>query len=84
MPMDPTGTALAAVINAEMAAANVPPLTDPIAAKIRLALAAAIVKYIQANATVSGPVVVASVSAVTSGPAISGPGAGVLTAGVIS
>ncbi|GEM_PF-3238165 len=48
------------------------------------AVASAIVTEIETNAVVSGPVNVASVSGVTAGTGISGPGTGTLVNGVIS
>ncbi len=47
------------------------------------ALAAAVVAELQQNAVVAGDVVVASVSAVTVGAGVSGPGTGTLAAGRI-
>jgi hypothetical protein len=47
------------------------------------ALCAALVAHIQANAVVSGPVTVTSVSGVTPGGGVSGPGAGTLAGGTI-
>lgn len=48
------------------------------------AFAAAVVAEVQANALVAGNVVVTSVSAVTVGAGVSGPGTGTLAAGRIS
>ncbi len=48
------------------------------------ALGGAIVAHIEANAVVSGPVTVTSVSGVTAGPGASGPGTGTLSGGTIT
>ncbi len=48
------------------------------------ALASAIVTEIETNAVVSGPINVASVSGITPGTGVSGPGTGTLVNGVIT
>jgi hypothetical protein len=52
------------------------------AEKCLLALGEAIIEYIQSNAIVNSNVIVTSVTGVTTGPGISGPGTGTATGGI--
>lgn len=77
MPMTPAG--LKAKIIADMTAIIGPPDDPTKQESFAEALGKAIVEYIQTNATVASTVLVASVSGVTVGGGVSGPGAGTAT-----
>ncbi len=82
MPMN--AATLAAAVKADLASDGFIFDVGAMNTKFIDKLCAAIVTHIQTNALVAGPVVVTSVSGVTTGPGVSGPGAGTLTAGTIT
>lgn len=73
MPMVPPG--LAAAIKTEVEAEFGTPADPVLAQKYHDAIARAVVNYIKANATV----IIASVTGVTPGGGVSGPGTGTVT-----
>lgn len=82
MPMN--GATLATAVKSTLSGQGFVFDTGAMNTKFIDALCAAIIAHIQANAVVSGPVTVASVSGVTVGAGVSGPGAGTLAGGTIT
>lgn len=82
MPMN--GTTLATAVKSTLSGQGFVFGVGEMNTKFVDALCAAIVAHIQANAVITGPVTVTSVSGVTPGAGVSGPGSGTLTSGTIT